>query len=218
MARLSAAGFRSRAQQQIPSLHHQHESYRWWVLANIMIGTFMAVLDATIVNVALPKIMASFGVTVDKVEWVVTAYMLVMAVMLPTSGWVADHIGFKRTYFFALFLFTFGSFLCGLSWDENALVVFRIIQGARSLGNSASNRRRATSACGIGSNNPWPFRNRYTVVGQTLAQGSISLRSRSSRIKPEMVALGCSFLRLISNWATSSSKARLRPMSARPWG
>ena len=130
MAKISAAGFRSRAEQQIPSLHHQHESYRWWVLANIMIGTFMAVLDATIVNVALPKIMASFGVTVDKVEWVVTAYMLVMAVMLPTSGWVADHMGFKRTYFFALFLFTFGSFLCGLSWNENVLVVFRIVQGA----------------------------------------------------------------------------------------
>ena len=74
--------------------------------------------------------MASFGVTVDKVEWVVTAYMLVMAVMLPTSGWMADHLGFKRTYFGALLLFTFGSFLCGLSWNENALIVFRIIQGA----------------------------------------------------------------------------------------
>jgi DHA2 family multidrug resistance protein len=46
--------------QRVPSLHHEHSTYRWWVLANIMIGTFMAVLDATIVNVALPKIMASF--------------------------------------------------------------------------------------------------------------------------------------------------------------
>jgi MFS transporter, DHA2 family, multidrug resistance protein len=130
MAGFSAAGIRSRASDQLPSLHHEHPSYRWWVLANIMIGTFMAVLDATIVNVGLPKIMASFGVSVDKVEWVVTAYMLVMAVMLPTSGWMADHLGFKRTYFLALFLFTFGSFLCGLSWDENALIVFRIVQGA----------------------------------------------------------------------------------------
>lgn len=121
---------RSHARGQFPSLHHEHESYKWWVLLNIMIGTFMAVLDATIVNVALPKIMASFGVSVDKVEWVITAYMLVMAVMLPTSGWVADHFGFKRTYFLALFLFTFGSLLCGMAWDENALIVFRIIQGA----------------------------------------------------------------------------------------
>ena len=97
-------GFISR----LPSLHHEHTSYRWWVLANVMIGTFMAVLDATIVNVALPKIMASFGITVDKAEWVITAYMLVLAVMLPTSGWIADHFGYKRTYFLALCLFTVG--------------------------------------------------------------------------------------------------------------
>ncbi len=130
MVRRLAADITAAARQQLPSLHHEHEAYKWWVLVNIMIGTFLAVLDATIVNVALPKIMASFGVSVDKAEWIITAYMLVMAVMLPTSGWVADHFGFKRTYFLALFLFTFGSFLCGLAWDENALIVFRIIQGA----------------------------------------------------------------------------------------
>jgi DHA2 family multidrug resistance protein len=94
-----------------------------------MVGTFMAVLDATIVNVALPKIMATFGVDLDKVEWVLTACMLVFAVMLPTSGWVADHFGYKRTYFGALFLFTLGSFLCGVAWNENVLVIFRIVQG-----------------------------------------------------------------------------------------
>jgi len=112
------------------SLHHEHESYKWWVLANVMVGTFMAVLDATIVNVGLPKIMAAFGISVDKVEWVLTAYLLVFAVMLPTSGWVADHFGYKRTYFTALLIFTIGSFLCGMSWDEDALIVFRVIQGA----------------------------------------------------------------------------------------
>ena len=121
---------RRRLIARLPSLHHEHGGYRWWVLMNVMFGTFMAVLDATIVNVALPKIMASFGVDIEKVEWVVTAYLLIFAVMLPTSGWVADHFGYKRTYFWALFLFTTGSFLCGLAWDENALVVFRIIQGA----------------------------------------------------------------------------------------
>jgi MFS transporter, DHA2 family, multidrug resistance protein len=115
---------------RVPSLHHEHTSYRWWILANVMIGTFMAVLDATIVNVALPKIMSSFGITVDKAEWVITAYMLVLAVMLPTSGWISDHFGYKRTYFLALFLFTFGSFLCGLAWNENVLIVFRIVQAS----------------------------------------------------------------------------------------
>ncbi len=113
---------------RVPSLHHEHSSYKWWVLINVMIGTFMAVLDATIVNVALPKLMASFGADIDKAEWIITAYMLVFAVMLPTSGWVADHLGYKRTYFMALFLFTFGSFLCGLAWNEDVLIAFRVVQ------------------------------------------------------------------------------------------
>lgn len=89
----------------------------------------MAVLDATIVNVGLPKIMASFGVGLDKIEWVITAYMLAMAVMLPTAGWFADKFGYKRVYFLGLLLFTAGSFLCGMSGNENMLIISRIIQG-----------------------------------------------------------------------------------------
>ena len=94
-----------------------------------MLGTFMAVLDSTIVNVGLPKIMASFGVGIDKIEWVVTAYMLSMAVMLPTSGWLADRFGYKRLYFLGLLMFTIGSMLCGMSHDENTLILSRIVQG-----------------------------------------------------------------------------------------
>jgi DHA2 family multidrug resistance protein len=94
-----------------------------------MLGTFMAVLDATIVNVGLPKIMASFGVGLDKIEWVITAYMLAMAVALPTSGWLADKFGYKRLYFIGLFLFTLGSALCGRATDENMLIMSRVLQG-----------------------------------------------------------------------------------------
>jgi DHA2 family multidrug resistance protein len=111
------------------AFHPKHLSYKWFLLANIMLGTFMAVLDATIVNVGLPKIMASFGVGLDKIEWVVTAYMLAMAVALPTSGWMADRHGYKKIYFIGLFLFTFGSMLCGLSSNENMLISARVIQG-----------------------------------------------------------------------------------------
>lgn len=110
-------------------LHPNNPKYRWFLLMNIMIGTFMAVLDSTIVNVGLPKIMASFGVGIDKIEWVLTAYMLAMAVMLPTSGWLADKFGYKKVYFWGLFLFTLGSFLCGLSGNENMLIISRVIQG-----------------------------------------------------------------------------------------
>ncbi len=107
-----------------------HPSYRWFVLANIMMGTFMAVLDSTIVNVGLTKMMSAFGTSVDKIEWVLTAYLLVFAVVLPSSGWIADHWGHKRSYFLGLFLFTVGSLFCSLSSNENMLILFRIIQGA----------------------------------------------------------------------------------------
>ncbi len=111
------------------SLDAGHSSYKWWVLANIMIGTSMAVLDSTIVNVSLPKIMAAFGISVDKAEWVITGYLLAFAAMLPSSGWFADHFGYKRMYAIALFLFTAGSFLCAMAWNENVLIAFRVLQG-----------------------------------------------------------------------------------------
>jgi DHA2 family multidrug resistance protein len=106
-----------------------HPSYKWWVLANVMIGTFMVVLDATIVNVALPKIMASFGISIDTAEWVLNGYLIAFSIMLPASAWFADHLGYKSVYLTALFLFTLGSFLCGLAWNESALIFFRVIQG-----------------------------------------------------------------------------------------
>lgn len=115
---------------QLPELNPQNPTYRWLVLGTVMIGTFMAVLDATIVNVALAKLMATFGVSVDRAEWILTAYLLIFGVMLPTSGWVADHFGYKRSYIAGLLLFTGGSFLCSLAWNINMLIAFRVVQGA----------------------------------------------------------------------------------------
>ena len=109
--------------------HPSNPSYKWFVLGNVMLGTFMAVLDSTIVNVGLPKIMASFGVGLSTIEWVITGYMLAMAAMLPTSGWLADRFGYKKLYFWGLFLFTFGSMLCGISGNETILISSRVIQG-----------------------------------------------------------------------------------------
>ena len=124
------ANFHDGLAKQFPELNPQNETYRWLVLGTVMIGTFMAVLDATIVNVALAKLMATFGVSVDRAEWILTAYLLIFGVMLPSSGWVADHFGYKRSYILGLFLFTVGSFLCSLAWNINVLITFRVIQGA----------------------------------------------------------------------------------------
>ena len=120
---------RRKLRKRDSSFHPQSPRYKWFVLANIMIGTFMAVLDSTIVNVGLPKIMASFGVGIDTIEWVITGYMLAMAMSLPASSWLADRFGYKRIYLLGLFLFTFGSFLCGLAKDENFLIAARVLQG-----------------------------------------------------------------------------------------
>lgn len=121
--------FRSSFRLRSSVFHPRKSSYKWWVLANVMIGTFMAVLDSTIVNVGLPKIMANFGTSLDKIEWVLTAYLLALAVMLPISGWIADKFGHKKVYFWGIFLFTLGSALCGLAETEQMLIFARVIQG-----------------------------------------------------------------------------------------
>jgi DHA2 family multidrug resistance protein len=129
--RLSAwTHFRAGLVEQYPVLRPEHPTYRWLVLAGVMIATFMAVLDATIVNVALSTLMSTFGVSVDRVEWVLTAYLIVFGVMLPSSGWLADHLGYKMMFLLGLFTFTLGSFLCSIAWNLNALIAFRILQGA----------------------------------------------------------------------------------------
>jgi len=122
--------FRDSLVERFPVLDPSNEVYRWLVLASVMVGTFMAVLDATIVNVALSKLMATFGVSVDRVEWILTAYLLVFGVMLPSSGWMADQWGYKRMFLLGLLLFTLGSFLCSLAGNIDVLIAFRVIQGA----------------------------------------------------------------------------------------
>ncbi len=122
--------FRKGLVEQFPQLRPENPTFKWLVLASVMLATFMAVLDATIVNVALSKLMSSFGVPVDRVEWVLTAYLLVFSVMLPSSGWLADHLGYKFIFMAGLALFTIGSFLCSLAWDFNILIAFRVLQGA----------------------------------------------------------------------------------------
>jgi MFS transporter, DHA2 family, multidrug resistance protein len=122
--------FRGSLLEQYPTLRPDNPTYRWLVLATVMMATFMAVLDATVVNVALTTLMSTFGVSVDKVEWVLTAYLIVFGVMLPSSGWLADHLGYKLMFLTGLLTFTLGSFLCSVAWNLNALIVFRVLQGA----------------------------------------------------------------------------------------
>ncbi|MBX6378333.1 MAG: DHA2 family efflux MFS transporter permease subunit, partial [Clostridia bacterium] len=80
-------------------------------------------------NVAIARLMAVFGAATDEVQWVVTGYMLVMAVVVPASGWLGDTFGYKRVYMGAMAVFTVGSALCMLAWSIDSLVAFRVVQG-----------------------------------------------------------------------------------------
>ena len=94
----------------------------------ILIGTFMALLDSSVINVALPKIMTVFGAGTEDVEWVSTAYILVLGVVETLSGWLGNRLGLKRLYIFAMATFAFGSLLCTLSWNVNSLIAARVVQ------------------------------------------------------------------------------------------
>ncbi len=103
--------------------------YKWLVVIAVMSGAFMVVLDTTVVNVALPKIMAAFGVNIDKIQWIITVYMIAMAIMMPSVGWFSAKIGNKTLFIASLVIFTGASILCGTAWNVDALIVFRIFQG-----------------------------------------------------------------------------------------
>ncbi len=104
-------------------------SYFWVIPVLVsLVGPFMAILDSSIVNVAIPTIMNIFNTDTSTVEWVVTIYMLALGVVVPLSGWLGDKLGFKRLYILSLLVFTFGSLLCSLSWNINSLIAARVVQ------------------------------------------------------------------------------------------
>src|SRR5260370_4562816 len=103
--------------------------YQWQVLICGVVGTFMVMLDQTVVNIALPKMTTVFGVGVHETQLVITSYMLALAVIMPATGFLSDTFGTKRLSMITMALFAGGSLLCGLAWNNPSLVAFRVIQG-----------------------------------------------------------------------------------------
>src|SRR5574340_917369 len=91
---------------------------------------FMSIMDSTIVNVALPSIARQLNVPSSSIDAVVVAYLVSLAVVMPTTGWLGDRWGTKRIMLLALTLFTISSALCGLASSYGMLVIFRVMQGA----------------------------------------------------------------------------------------
>src|SRR6202171_6032633 len=98
-------------------------------LVAIIIGTFMVILDNTVVNVALPTLGRVFSTDLSLLQWVISAYMLAQAAVIPLSGWLSDRFGAKRVYLISLVMFTLGSALCGLAQSGGMLIGTRILQG-----------------------------------------------------------------------------------------
>ena len=92
-------------------------------------GMFMNLLDLTIVNVAVPVLAFELDASAREVQWVVTAYLLAVAVAIPVSGWAGDRFGTKLIFVLALGFFTVGSALCAVAWNIESLIVFRALQG-----------------------------------------------------------------------------------------
>lgn len=105
---------------------------KWMVLATVMVGTALGRLDQSIVNLALPKMMTDFGITVSSAAWIATAYILANAVFVPIWGKLGDTIGRKKVYMMGFGIFIFGSILAGFAWNLSSMIVFRIIQAIAS--------------------------------------------------------------------------------------
>jgi EmrB/QacA subfamily drug resistance transporter len=95
----------------------------------VVLGAIMTVLDATIVNVALPTLGREFGTSIATIQWVTTAYLLAFASVIPLTGWASQRLGAKELWLLSLAVFTLGSLLAGLSWSIGALIAFRVVQG-----------------------------------------------------------------------------------------
>ena len=87
----------------------ENRFYKRTVLFVVIIGTFMAILDSSIVNIALPKMMAVYNVSQEDAKWIITAYTLTLGAVIPLTGYLSNKYGMKNVYIYSLVLFTIGS-------------------------------------------------------------------------------------------------------------
>jgi DHA2 family multidrug resistance protein len=107
----------------------EESNVRWWVLGTVIFGTFLGRLDQTVVNLALPKIIGDFSISVSDAAWISTAYILANAVFVPVWGKLGDTAGRKKIYLIGFVGFIIASGLCAVAWNLPSMIVFRIIQG-----------------------------------------------------------------------------------------
>src|ERR1700755_2716377 len=99
------------------------------VAACVIVGGIMSVLDTTIVNVALETLSQELHAPLSTIQWVSTGYLLSLAMVIPLTGWMSERFGAKRVWMSSVALFGVGSALCGLAWNAESLIFFRVLQG-----------------------------------------------------------------------------------------
>ncbi|MFB7719019.1 MDR family MFS transporter [Nocardia sp. NPDC056100] len=103
--------------------------YKWLVATAFVFGLFMELLDMTVLNTALPTLGREFNADAAMLQWPVTGYLVSLAIFIPASGWVADRFGARRTFGFAVAIFTIASLIAGLSTSLEMLTAARFLQG-----------------------------------------------------------------------------------------
>jgi EmrB/QacA subfamily drug resistance transporter len=94
-----------------------------------ILGSLMAQIDATVVNVSLSSLATDLHTTLGTIQWVTSGYLLALALLMPLNGWLVDRVGARRLYLWCFSSFTVASALCGAAWSANSLIAFRILQG-----------------------------------------------------------------------------------------
>jgi MFS family permease len=127
--------------QQTTSLPHKN-----WTLVAVCLGTFMLLLDVTIVVVALPSIRGSLHTSFTDVQWTIDAYALSLAALLLPTGSLADIFGRRRVFALGLAVFTAGSLLCGISSSGTMLIASRATRWEAAAPPATARRRRSSTA------------------------------------------------------------------------
>jgi MFS transporter, DHA2 family, multidrug resistance protein len=102
---------------------------KWLITVSVMLGTFLVVMDDSVVNVSLPHMMGNFSQTLSAITWVATSYSIAEMIMITMAGWWSTLLGRKRLYLASFALFTLGSMLCGTAHTFTQILVYRTIQG-----------------------------------------------------------------------------------------
>src|SRR3989442_8241553 len=105
-------------------------AYLWWAMTLIVLGGYISVLTSHIMNMVLPQMMNDLGTDVITIRWVVTAYMIANAVVMPLSAWLARTLGARDLYIGCLCVLIGSTVACGMATSVPMIVTFRVIQGA----------------------------------------------------------------------------------------